>query len=71
MILSPGLVQALSNIVRVLAEAGGEPAHLVRMTWYLTGKSRVYGAAKGNRRGLPARDRPALSGHVGEYSSPD
>ena len=31
--------QALSNIVKVLAEAGGEPAHLVRMTWYLTDKS--------------------------------
>jgi enamine deaminase RidA (YjgF/YER057c/UK114 family) len=31
--------QALANIVRVLAEAGGEPAHLVRMTWYLTDKS--------------------------------
>jgi enamine deaminase RidA (YjgF/YER057c/UK114 family) len=31
--------QALSNIVQVLAEAGGEPRHLVRMTWYLTDKS--------------------------------
>ncbi len=31
--------QALANIVRILAEAGGEPAHLVRMTWYLTDKS--------------------------------
>lgn len=31
--------QALANIVQVLAEAGGEPAHLVRMTWYLTDKS--------------------------------
>jgi enamine deaminase RidA (YjgF/YER057c/UK114 family) len=30
--------QALANIVQVLAEAGGEPAHLVRMTWYLTDK---------------------------------
>ena len=31
--------QALANIVQVLAEAGGEPTHLVRMTWYLTDKS--------------------------------
>jgi enamine deaminase RidA (YjgF/YER057c/UK114 family) len=30
--------QALSNIVAVLAEAGGTPQHIVRMTWYLTGK---------------------------------
>ncbi len=31
--------QALSNIVQILAEAGGEPRHLVRMTWYLTNKT--------------------------------
>ncbi len=31
--------QALSNIVAVLAEAGGTPAHIMRMTWYLTDKS--------------------------------
>lgn len=30
--------QALKNIVQVLAEAGGEPRNLVRMTWYLTSK---------------------------------
>jgi enamine deaminase RidA (YjgF/YER057c/UK114 family) len=30
--------QALSNIVAVLAEAGGKPQHIVRMTWYLTDK---------------------------------
>jgi enamine deaminase RidA (YjgF/YER057c/UK114 family) len=30
--------QALANIVAVLAEAGGTPAHIVRMTWYLTDK---------------------------------
>ncbi|WP_433664184.1 RidA family protein [Nocardia sp. CA-128927] len=28
--------QALLNIVAVLAEAGAEPAHIVRMTWYVT-----------------------------------
>jgi enamine deaminase RidA (YjgF/YER057c/UK114 family) len=31
--------QALANIVRVLAEAGGEPRHLTRLTWYLTDKA--------------------------------
>lgn len=31
--------QALRNIVQILAEAGGEPRHIVRMTWYLTSKS--------------------------------
>ena len=38
--------QALSNIVQVLAEAGGEPRHLVRMTWYLTDKSEYAGRQK-------------------------
>lgn len=36
----PGLVeqaeQALKNIVAVLAEAGAGPAHITRMTWYVT-----------------------------------
>jgi enamine deaminase RidA (YjgF/YER057c/UK114 family) len=31
--------QALSNVVRVLTEAGGEPRHLVRLNWYLTDKA--------------------------------
>jgi enamine deaminase RidA (YjgF/YER057c/UK114 family) len=30
--------QALENIVAVLAEAGGRPEHLVRLTWYVTDK---------------------------------
>lgn len=36
----PGVVeqteQALKNIVAVLAEAGARPAHITRMTWYVT-----------------------------------
>jgi enamine deaminase RidA (YjgF/YER057c/UK114 family) len=28
--------QALTNIVTLLAEAGGEPQHLVRLTWFVT-----------------------------------
>jgi enamine deaminase RidA (YjgF/YER057c/UK114 family) len=31
--------QALRNIVAVLAEAGAEPRHLVRLTWYVVGKT--------------------------------
>ena len=30
--------QALQNIVDVLAEAGGRPEHIVRMTWYVIDK---------------------------------
>ena len=30
--------QALVNIVEVLAEAGAEPKHIVRLTWYVTDK---------------------------------
>ena len=30
--------QALINIVAVLAEAGAEPKHIVRLTWYVTDK---------------------------------
>jgi enamine deaminase RidA (YjgF/YER057c/UK114 family) len=29
---------ALANVVRVLAEAGGQPEHIVRLTWYLTSR---------------------------------
>lgn len=31
--------QALENIVAVLAEAGAEPRHIVRLTWYITDKA--------------------------------
>ena len=31
--------QALRNIVAVLAEAGAEPRHIVRLTWYVVGKA--------------------------------
>ncbi|MEY3308927.1 MAG: hypothetical protein RLZZ413_2965 [Pseudomonadota bacterium] len=30
--------QVLQNIVAVLAEGGAEPAHIVRLTWYVTDK---------------------------------
>jgi enamine deaminase RidA (YjgF/YER057c/UK114 family) len=31
--------QALANVATVLREAGAEPAHVVRMTWYITDKA--------------------------------
>jgi enamine deaminase RidA (YjgF/YER057c/UK114 family) len=31
--------QALKNVLAVLAQAGGRPEHLARMTWYLTSRS--------------------------------
>jgi enamine deaminase RidA (YjgF/YER057c/UK114 family) len=31
--------QALKNVVAVLAEAGAEPRHIVRMNWFITDKA--------------------------------
>ena len=36
--------QALKNIVAVLAEAGGKPAHIVRMTWYVLDRAEYVAA---------------------------
>lgn len=38
--------QALCNIVAVLKESGGEPQHIVRMTWYVTDKQEYLAAGK-------------------------
>jgi len=38
--------QALANIVAVLAEAGGRPEHLTRLTWYLADRAEYLAAAK-------------------------
>ena len=38
--------QALQNIADVLREAGGKPADIVRMTWYVTDKREYMAAAK-------------------------
>ena len=56
--------QALWNVARVLAEAGAEPRHVVRMTWYLTDRheylesARTLGAAY---REVFGRHFPAMS----------
>ena len=39
--------QALANIVAVLAEAGGKPEHITRMTWYVTDKREYVAAYRG------------------------
>jgi enamine deaminase RidA (YjgF/YER057c/UK114 family) len=33
------VAQALKNVLAVLAEAGGRPEHIARMTWYLTSRT--------------------------------
>lgn len=38
--------QTLSNIAVLLAEAGGEPEHLVRLTWYITDRDAYLNSQK-------------------------
>lgn len=56
--------QALGNIVAVLAEAGGGPEHLVRLTWYVLDKKEyVARAAEVGRayRRVIGRHFPAMT----------
>jgi enamine deaminase RidA (YjgF/YER057c/UK114 family) len=38
--------RALQNVVAVLAEAGGKPEHIARITWYVTDKREYLAAGK-------------------------
>lgn len=38
--------QALRNIVAVLAEAGGAPEHIVRLTWYVVDRAEYLGSQR-------------------------
>ena len=38
--------QTLKNIVEVLAQAGGQPQHIVRLTWYVLDKGEYLSALK-------------------------
>lgn len=38
--------QALGNIVAILAEDGGRPEHLVRLTWFVTNRQAYLDSAK-------------------------
>ena len=56
--------QTLSNTLAVLAEAGGKPEHIVRMTWYVTDKREYLGAIKevgAAYRELIGRHYPAMA----------
>jgi enamine deaminase RidA (YjgF/YER057c/UK114 family) len=51
--------QALRNIVALLAEAGAEPQHLVRLTWFVTSRDE-YNAA---RKAIGAAYREVIGTH--------
>jgi enamine deaminase RidA (YjgF/YER057c/UK114 family) len=56
--------QTLSNTLAVLAEAGGKPEHIVRMTWYITDKKEYLAAIKdvgAAYRELVGRHYPAMA----------
>ena len=56
--------QTLKNTLAVLAEAGGKPEHIVRMTWYILDKKEYLGAIKGvglAYRELIGRYYPAMA----------
>ena len=56
--------QTLKNIVAVLAEAGGRPEHIVRLTWYVLDKGEYLGALKevgAAYRELIGRHYPAMA----------
>ena len=56
--------QTLKNTLAVLAEAGGGPEHIVRMTWYVLDKQEYLGALKevgAAWRELIGRHYPAMA----------
>lgn len=56
--------QALRNVARVLAEAGAEPRHVTRMTWYVTNRREYLDAARelgAAYRDVFGRHYPAMS----------
>ncbi len=56
--------QTLENVVAVLAEAGGQPRDIVRMTWYVTDKKDYLANLKGvgeAYRAVMGRHFPAMT----------
>jgi enamine deaminase RidA (YjgF/YER057c/UK114 family) len=51
--------QALTNVVAVLAEAGATPAHITRLTWYITDKAEYLA----NLRQVGAAYRDVIGSH--------
>jgi enamine deaminase RidA (YjgF/YER057c/UK114 family) len=57
--------QALRNIVTILAEADAQPAHIVRLTWYLTD----LGDYRASARGIGAVYREIMGAHYPAMSA--
>jgi enamine deaminase RidA (YjgF/YER057c/UK114 family) len=56
--------QTLKNIIEVLAQAGGKPEHIVRLTWYVLDKQEYLASLKevGNAyRALMGRHFPTMA----------
>lgn len=51
--------QTLANVAAVLAEAGGRPEHITRMTWYIVDKQEYLA----NLKGIGAAYRDILGKH--------
>lgn len=51
--------QALRNVVAVVRKSGGEPAHLIRLTWYILDKDEYMQA----RKALGPKYREILGAH--------
>ena len=51
--------QALRNVVAIVRAAGGEPSHLVRLTWYLLDRDEY----QRSRKALGPRYREVLGAH--------
>jgi enamine deaminase RidA (YjgF/YER057c/UK114 family) len=56
--------QAMRNILEVLAQAGGKPEHLVRLTWYVLDKAEYLASLKevgAAYRGLMGKHYPVMA----------
>lgn len=56
--------QALSNVVAIVAEAGGRPEHVTRLTWFIIDKEaylQARGAIGSAYRDIMGRHFPAMS----------
>jgi enamine deaminase RidA (YjgF/YER057c/UK114 family) len=52
-------LQALKNILEVLAQAGGRPEHIARLTWYVVDRDEYLAALKA----VGAAYRELMGGH--------
>jgi enamine deaminase RidA (YjgF/YER057c/UK114 family) len=62
--LAPQVRQALENVCAVLACAGAEPKHVVRLTWFVTSRDEYYAELKeigAAYRAVMGRHYPCMS----------